>query len=323
MTPQFRDWIEKAKAVGIGTILRQRGIKLKGHGGKLAGPCPHCGGEDRFGVTLAKDAFHCRGCGAGGYGAISLVRFLDGSNFLHAVETITGEPQPKDNGARKQTRHKPAEQLGPIVAEYDYTDELDQVLFQTVRYAEPKKTFRQRRPDPNRPGDWIWGTEGVRLVPFKLPDLIEAIAYQHTVYVLEGEKDVLTAMALGLAATTNPMGAGKWRAAYNEHFHGADIVVVPDNDKDPKKGRAHADNVARHLRKVAERVRILTLPGEAKDLTEWVEAGGTCEQLQALTNAAPEYIARAEQNAERVPDGADSCTRSRGKQATPRPRLRS
>src|SRR5215831_12983705 len=96
MTPEFRDWVDKAKAVGLDRILAQRNIRLKGSHGKLAGPCPVCGGDDRFGVTLAKQAFHCRGCGAGGYGAISFVQFLDKVNFVAAVETITGEPIPKD-----------------------------------------------------------------------------------------------------------------------------------------------------------------------------------------------------------------------------------
>ena len=91
------DWIDQARSMRTGDVLRERGIleKLRGRNGTFAGPCPNCGGKDRFGVSLKKGnggVFHCRGCGAGGGDAISLVRFLDGCDFLRAVETLVGPP---------------------------------------------------------------------------------------------------------------------------------------------------------------------------------------------------------------------------------------
>lgn len=91
------DWIERARAVTTASVLHERGILkgLKGRNGQLAGPCPDCGGNDRFGVNLKKGCggvFHCRGCGASGGDAIALVQFLDGCGFLRAVETLAGPP---------------------------------------------------------------------------------------------------------------------------------------------------------------------------------------------------------------------------------------
>jgi len=37
-------------------------------------------------------------------------------------------------------------------------------------------------------------------------------------------------IAIGITATTNPMGAGKWRDDFGEFPRGADVVVLPDND---------------------------------------------------------------------------------------------
>src|SRR5437899_1340794 len=45
-----------------------------------------------------------------------------------------------------------------IVATYDYQDSNGNLLFQVVRH-EPKD-FRQRRPDPKSPGNYIWNTQG-------------------------------------------------------------------------------------------------------------------------------------------------------------------
>src|SRR5262249_53322855 len=74
---------------------------------------------------------------------------------------------------------------------YSYLDEDGVLLFQAVRF-EPgkdgeKKSFRQRRPDGN--GGWHWDLRGVRRVPYRLPELVNAPA-DRPVFVVEGEKDV-------------------------------------------------------------------------------------------------------------------------------------
>lgn len=288
----FQDWVDRAKAATIESIVQARRIALKRHGANLTGPCPNCGGEDRFGVHVGKQQFHCRVCGGSGGGAISFVRFLDQCDFLHAVETITGEPKPADDQraprARKREQHG-----GRLVKTYDYTDEVGNLLFQVARF-EPKR-FSQRRPDPEFVGQWIWNLNGVRLVPYRLQKVTEAIAYGYTVFIVEGEKDADTGLErLNIIATTTPMGAGKWRGdqgdRYADFFRDADVVIIPDNDTDPKKGHAHAATIAGKLYPVAERVRVLTLPIEHKDLTVWVDHGGTREALDALVETVPDYM---------------------------------
>lgn len=96
-------------------------------------------------------------------------------------------------------RPSPHEQS--IAGTYDYLDEQGTLLFQVVRFAP--KNFRQRRPDGN--GGWTWNLEGVRRIPYRLPD----VKGHRTVFIPEGEKDVDRLWALGLPATTNAGGAGK------------------------------------------------------------------------------------------------------------------
>lgn len=282
-SPQWNARVAKARAVDIASVVAARGgLGLKKQKKELIGPCPQCGGEDRFAVFFTKSGkqiFHCRACGAKG-DAIALIQFLDGCDFDHAIEKLTGEAKP---AAPKSKPNGGGAKLGAIVAEYNYADAHGSVLFQVVRYDDPKKDFRQRRPDGN--SGWIWGTDGVQLVPYRLPQVLEAVKQQQVVFVLEGEKDVVTAEGFGLVATTSPGGVGMgWRDEYDQHFAGADVVVVPDSDA---QGRNHAANIANHLLKVARRARMLTLP--AKDLTEFAEAGGTREQFDALLADAPDY----------------------------------
>ncbi|WP_036262743.1 DUF7146 domain-containing protein [Methylocapsa aurea] len=91
--PAFEDWLSRARAFTVRGELERRGLWSRAMLGDAGVPCPRCGGADRFAVNLRKDVWHCRASGMGG-DAIALAEYLDGSNFLVAVETILGEPPP-------------------------------------------------------------------------------------------------------------------------------------------------------------------------------------------------------------------------------------
>jgi hypothetical protein len=69
-------------------------MQLKRVGHEPIGPCPACGGVDRFAAHVAKQIWNCRGCAKGG-DVVDLVQHLDGVGYTTAVETLTGEkPRP-------------------------------------------------------------------------------------------------------------------------------------------------------------------------------------------------------------------------------------
>src|SRR5262249_37168760 len=82
--------IERARAVPIEVEVAKRGVNLKVNHKQLTGPCPLCGGTDRFNVDPRKGLWICRQCGIGG-DVIRLVQHLDGVPFPVAVELLTGE----------------------------------------------------------------------------------------------------------------------------------------------------------------------------------------------------------------------------------------
>lgn len=174
------------------------------------------------------------------------------------------------------------------VATYAYSDENGELLFEVVRF-EPKD-FRQRRPDGR--GGFVWNLKGVRLVPYRLPDLIEDLAQDRTVFLVEGEKDVDRLRSLGIPASCNPAGAGKWRDEFSGVFKNADVVILPDNDD---AGREHADKVARSLAGNASRVRVVELPNLPRkgDVSDWLKAGGTVEALHELVDQSPVWRPKA------------------------------
>jgi putative DNA primase/helicase len=172
-----------------------------------------------------------------------------------------------------------------MVATYDYRDERGDLVFQVCRF-EPKD-FRQRKPDGK--GGWAWSVKGLRRLPYRLPELLAAPT-DRTVFIVEGEKDADRLAGLGLVATCNPGGAGKWRSDYNAFFVGRDAVILPDNDD---AGRGHAQAVAANLAPIAARVWILERPGLPPkcDVSDWLAAGGTREELERLAAEARVLLA--------------------------------
>ena len=178
-----------------------------------------------------------------------------------------------------------------IVASYDYTDESKTLLFQVVRYE--LKDFRQRRPDGN--GGWLWNLDGTRRVLYRLNSLLMA----ETVYIVEGEKDADRLWSLGIPATTNPGGAGKWRDEYSESLRGKRVVIIPDHDD---VGENHAQAVARSLLLVAKAVKIVRLPDlpTKGDVSDWLDADHSKEELFTLVKAT--QVLKAEDFAPSPPE---------------------
>jgi hypothetical protein len=169
-----------------------------------------------------------------------------------------------------------------IVAKYNYVDAAGKLLYQVVRY-EPKG-FRQRRPAGKNA--WIWNLKGVKRVLYRLPELLKAVSEGRAIFIVEGEKDAERLRRLGFVSSCNPGGAGKWTPEYSEALRGAHVVILADNDP---AGLSHARQVAQSLQSVAARVKIVVLPGlkPKGDVSDWLAAGGTCEQLREIVDGTP------------------------------------
>jgi phage/plasmid primase-like uncharacterized protein len=73
--------------VPMADAVARLGLQLKRQGRELVGPCPRCGGRDRFAINLGKQVWNCRGCSRGG-DAIGLVRHVRDCSFREAVTFV-------------------------------------------------------------------------------------------------------------------------------------------------------------------------------------------------------------------------------------------
>jgi P4 family phage/plasmid primase-like protien len=230
--------------------------------------------------------------------SLSISEGNDGKTLVHCHAGCDFDQIAESMGLdKKEFYPEPVRARRQIVAEYSYQDENEKERFQVVRY-EPKD-FRQRHWDG---GDWKWKMAGVDLLLYRLPQVL-AKRESKVIFVVEGEKDVHALESLGLTATCNPGGAGKWRAQYTETLTGAMVVIIPDNDS---AGEKHRALLCAELYGKAKWVRVLRLTG-AKDAAEWIEKGGTKVQLTDALKATPVYSPDDEKQIRAdIPDNDDA-----------------
>jgi 5S rRNA maturation endonuclease (ribonuclease M5) len=162
------------------------------------------------------------------------------------------------------------------VAQYLYTDEQNALVHGVTRCN--RKCFWQWRPDPSAKSGRRWklnddhGKRIVRAVPYRLPQILAAVAADKVIWIVEGEKDVHALVGHGLEATCNAGGAGntKWWTPENAEFlKGADVTIVADRDE---SGEDHAKAVVESLRGLARSVYVVQAK-TGKDAADHFAAG--------------------------------------------------
>jgi hypothetical protein len=187
---------DRARAVRLEDEIARRGIKLKRQGKEQIGPCPRCGGDDRFSVHIEKNVWHCRNCKTDKDcgDVIGFAQWMDQCDFRTARNWLAGEPQ-------QPSKHHHVEARKVKVAEFEYLDEGGAVAFVVERkeFKKPdgsfvlkedgkrKKIFPQRQPDPRDKDSWLFNVEDAPIIPYRLPELIEAVANKRTILIVEGE----------------------------------------------------------------------------------------------------------------------------------------
>lgn len=240
---------------------------------------------ERIGARKAGTSFIAR-CPVPGHGkgrgdrdaSLSISEGAGGKVLLHchagcsfeAVAEAVGLDKPSSFPV-KTKNPSPAPQGKPDVI-YDYVDEGGELLYQVLRYGHGAgKTFKYRRPDGT--GRWIWNLDGVRRVPYQLPEVLKADA----ILIVEGEKDCDALAGLGYFATNSK----NWRKEWTEFFTGKTVFIIPDKDE---PGRKTAHSVATSLDGTAKAVHILELPAD-------LPPGGDVSDLISMKGAEAVDIA--------------------------------
>jgi hypothetical protein len=183
-----------------------------------------------------------------------------------------------------EQRPEPLSLIKPMVSnrqlehEWHYTDEEGVTLFIKQRYKTTDskgKDYKLIKVDEAGRRHAAMGD--ARIVPYKLPELLDAISKGRYVYLTEGEKAADAIISLGSVATTSHAGSGSWPEAITQYFQGANVVILPDNDA---PGWKYAKKAASKIMHVAKSVRVIDLGGDdlGDDAYEWIHLQGKTRQ---------------------------------------------
>jgi hypothetical protein len=281
MDPARQAWFDSARAHAVEGILAKYGFKLPlGTKNERKGPCPRCGGDDRFGLNITKQTFTCHQCDLRGAGGIDiLVGIGQAKTPWEAAQILEGPPPNGHDTSKGKSRH---------VAHWTYWNADGGPYLKVDRYDNPdgSKSYPQSRWED---GKWVSGKPKGPKIPYRLPELLDSDRTE-PVWITEGEKCADAVASLGAMATSASEGACKWTLDLNEWFRDRIAYILPDNDP---QGAKHAQQVAQNLAGVAREVRIITLPDltHREDVADWIKRGGTREQLEELGDAAPKWQA--------------------------------
>jgi hypothetical protein len=273
-------------------IAKQLGNAKKVNGQWLAScPVPGHGrgnGDKNPSLSISegpdgKALFHCHGgCDQG-----SVFSTMRERGFLPELEGRNVEPLALIKPITRQ-----------LEQEWHYSDEEGVTLFikQRFRTADAKgKDYKLIKVDEAGRRHATLGD--ARIVPYKLPELRDAVSKGRYVYLTEGEKAADAIISLGSVATSSHAGSGTWPDAITEYFAGANVVILPDNDT---PGWKYAKKAAAKLLPVAKSIRVVDLGGEEQgdDAYEWIYSQGKTRQdladlvkAQAPIDAADEVQA--------------------------------
>jgi len=270
---------------------------------KQHGPCPTCGGKDRFRFDDrdGRGTWFCNQCDPQAGDGFRLIQNVRGCEFPDALQLVADAlgiaTTPRSAGPF------PSKKDSPRICDLP-PGELEQSLFlytgatgrpaiyvQRIELGEGKKVFPQWGPTPD--GQRWQNNLDHALTQRPLYRLtVLKVNRDAPVIVHEGEKAVHAAVTARLPGvhTTSIGGAKNAHLSDWSPVHGRQVVICPDCDD---AGEQHAAQVAGFAQNAGARsVQILRLPGlpPTGDVVEWVAAGGMPDDFQPLLEQAEPFV---------------------------------
>lgn len=161
--------LDEAKVMAVDSVLSMLGIDgLHRTGAERIGPCPICGGKDRFGINVNSRSYLCRKCGIRGGDVVQLVRDVQGCSFRDALAFLCGEPVAGIDPAEVQRRRDRA--AAEAQKQADYAERQRQ-----RHIADARRIWGEGRAAQGSPVHAYFAARGI--LPAALPDLPDCLRF--------------------------------------------------------------------------------------------------------------------------------------------------
>lgn len=210
-----------------------------------------------------------------------LVKCYSGCDSIEILDYINSNKTKPNFSPKPATKVKT--NFSTLVKTYTYRDASGKMVYQVLRYANPK-SFRFRKPTDDLdtyPSGYIWSIGDSDRILYNFDKVLQSISIDQYVWKVEGEKDADNLSELGFTATCNLFGAGsgKWRPEYCDQLENANLICVPDEDE---SGYIHVFEILRDLlaKNSCKSLRVIFLPVSYKgDISDYIESGKSVYDL--------------------------------------------
>ncbi len=231
-------------------------------------PCPHCGKHDW--CYSIGDLSVCKRDHEPAMGWEKTSKCDGEGSFFYAP----AKPEPWVKPLRPaKTTH------------YLYPDRLGNPLVRVVRKDDGngEKTIFQEHYNGKQ---WVKGlgeVERENIPIYRYKEVKQAITRGETIFIVEGEGKVDALWSLGLPATCNIAGSGKWRPSDTQDLKGAAVILCPDRDK---PGIKHMESIFQDFPKANWLYPFPDSPlwnhlpdSKGADIKDWIDEGATKDQI--------------------------------------------
>lgn len=253
--------------------------------------CPfHKDNTPSLSYNLKNDKWHCFSCGRGGDG-IDFIKEYKGLNYIQTCnylniplnaeyEAVQRDIDRIEDRIKWQIANIDSFKDWKLIKIYRFTDSEGKTLYFKAKFSTLEK--KQIRYYSITKENKIEMKRNCEEVPYNYSNVAKNLYKNKSIYIVEGEKDVDTMSYLGFVATSFK---GIKDFDYSI-FEGAKIYFIGDTGE---AGEKYKKEIWIKLKDFCKEFNIVDLPGIQQlgnnaDLTDWLEAGHSKEELLSAIN---------------------------------------
>lgn len=237
-----------------------------------------------FNANANKETYKCFGCGKSG----------DAIQFLIDYCNMSFNEAKKELGlsVEKSENEKEFDKLDEYLTSISNLNFKYVGLFQFVNKENKAVYYKAKflKPDGDKvtpyyhvEGDEIVKNRGMEEIPYNYYNILKGIAENKVIVITEGEKDANT---LNHILNKNYAATSVKNVKDFSFLDGAKVYIIGDTGE---AGAKYINNIKNNIMDIVKELKIINLPGleelgDNKDITDWIEAGHSKEELYEAFN---------------------------------------
>lgn len=225
-----------------------------------------------------KEMYKCFACGVTG-DAIQFLKDYQNLSFNEALKELGIEDKKieEEELLRKKLQKTKGEPLGI----FPFADEKNKVVYYKVKTLDTKG--KKNISYYSILNGKVINRRNYEEIPYNYYNTLQGIKENKIIVIVEGEKDTNTVNKI---LSSNYVATSVKNVKNFSFLEGARVYIIGDTGE---AGAKYIDNIKKNIINVVEELRVVTLPGledlgDNKDITDWIEAGRSKEELYRAFN---------------------------------------